>query len=132
VGHIAGKGWPGSVGNLVLAGHRVTFSHPFLRIEELQPGDIIEVETPDRVAEYRMTGFTVVTPEQVEVMDPTPDGTITLITCHPPHSATYRYIVKGSLDTVTQKTAGQGVWASLDSGWDRSAAGLARMLPAQL
>ncbi|MHB8781413.1 MAG: class E sortase [Candidatus Geothermincolia bacterium] len=129
VGHIAGHGWPGSPGNLVLAGHRTTFAHPFLHIDQLAAGDLIEVETPDRIADYRVTSYTVVTPDQVEVMDPTPDATITLISCHPPHSAAYRYIVKGALERVVAKVPGQGIWADLDTGMEGGAEALARILP---
>lgn len=131
VGHVHGTGWPGAPGNLVLAGHRVTMAHPFLHIDQLQPGDLIEVETPDRIADYRMTGFTIVTPDRVEVMDPTTDATITLISCHPPHSAEFRYIVKGTLERVEQKLAGQGVWPALAQGLQRSADGIKKILPTQ-
>ncbi len=131
VGHVHGTGWPGAPGNVVLAGHRVTFEHPFLHIDQLVPGDLIEVETPDRIADYRMTGFTIVTPDRVDVMDPTPDGTVTLISCHPPHSAEFRYIVKGTLEQVEPKIAGQGAWPSLAQGLQRSASELEKILPAQ-
>ncbi len=131
VGHVNGTGWPGAPGNVVLAGHRVTMAHPFLHIDQLQPGDLIEVETPDRIADYRMTGFTIVTPDRVDVMDPTPDATITLISCHPPHSAEFRYIVKGTLERVEQKLAGQGAWPSLAQGLQRSAIGIKKILPTQ-
>ncbi len=131
VGHVHGTGWPGVPGNVVLAGHRVTFAHPFLHIDQLVPGDVIEVETPDRIAVYRMTSFTIVTPDRVDMMDPTPDATVTLISCHPPHSAEFRYIVKGALTEVEPKIAGQGAWPSLAQGLQRSAAGLRRILPTQ-
>ena len=131
VGHVHGTGWPGVPGNVVLAGHRVTFAHPFLRIDQLTPGDLIEVETPDRIVDYRMTGFTIMTPDRVEVMDPTPDATITLISCHPPHSAEYRYIVKGTMERIEAKVPGQGAWPSLAQGLQRSAAGIKKILPTQ-
>ncbi len=131
VGHVHGTGWPGAPGNVVLAGHRVTMAHPFMHIDQLQPGDLIEVETPDRIADYRMTGFTIVTPDRVDVMAPTPDSTVTLISCHPPHSAEFRYIVKGTLERVEQKLAGQGAWPALAQGLQRSAAGIKKILPTQ-
>ncbi len=131
VGHVHGTGWPGVPGNAVFAGHRVTFAHPFLHIDQIVPGDLIEVETPDRIADYRMTEFTIVTPDRVDVMDPTTEPTITLISCHPPHSAEYRYIVKGTLERVDVKIAGQGAWPSLSLGLQRSAAGLRKILPTQ-
>ncbi len=131
VGHVHGTGWPGAPGNVVLAGHRVTMAHPFLHIDQLVPGDLIQVETPDRITDYRMTGFTIVTPDRVEVMDPTLDATVTLISCHPPHSAEFRYIVKGTLERIEPKIAGQGAWPAMAQGLARSAAGIKKILPTQ-
>ncbi|MBV8160606.1 MAG: class E sortase, partial [Acidimicrobiia bacterium] len=38
-GHWPGTAMPGDNGNAVVAGHRVTHTHPFLDIDQLQPGD---------------------------------------------------------------------------------------------
>ncbi len=102
-GHIQGTAWPGEVGNCVIAGHRVTYSHPFLHIDQIEPGDEIIIECPNYVSHYRMVESQIVTPDRVEVMDPTPDPMVTLIACHPPHTATYRYIVRGSLKSREDK-----------------------------
>ena len=45
---------PGEVGNLVLAGHRVTHGSPFRRFLDLRAGDVVEVETRDAVHTYRL------------------------------------------------------------------------------
>src|SRR5438105_63743 len=37
--HWPGTAMPGEIGNAVFAGHRVTHTHPFLRLNELEPGD---------------------------------------------------------------------------------------------
>ncbi|MGH8993244.1 MAG: sortase [Acidimicrobiia bacterium] len=95
-GHWPGSARPGQLGNAVFAGHRVTHSHPFRRINELVPGDEIIFETNDGVFTYHMTGFEVVTPKDVHIVTPTPDATITLFACHPPGSARQRYVVRGA------------------------------------
>ena len=39
-GHWPGTAMPGDTGNAVVAGHRVTHTHPFLDIDQLNPGDL--------------------------------------------------------------------------------------------
>ena len=95
-GHWPGSAVPGQLGNAVFAGHRVTHSHPFRRIHELVPGDEIIFETNDGVFTYHMTGFEIVTPKDVHIVNPTPDATVTLFACHPPGSARQRYVVRGT------------------------------------
>ncbi|MGJ3507825.1 class E sortase [Enemella sp. A6] len=43
---------PGEIGNLALAGHRVTRGEPFRRLLDLEPGDEVIVETKDAVHTY--------------------------------------------------------------------------------
>jgi sortase A len=95
-GHWPGSARPGQLGNAVFAGHRVTHSHPFRRINELVPGDEVIFRTNDGVFTYTVTGFEVVTPKDVHIVTPTPDATITLFACHPPGSARQRYVVRGA------------------------------------
>ena len=46
---------------------------------------------------YKVTGTQIVYPTDLCVIDPTPTPTITLIACHPKHSAAQRIVVKGKL-----------------------------------
>jgi LPXTG-site transpeptidase (sortase) family protein len=46
---------------------------------------------------YTVTGTQIVKPKDVWVTDPTPKPTVTLIACHPKHSAAQRIVVKGKL-----------------------------------
>jgi sortase A len=46
---------------------------------------------------YSVTGTQIVTPTDLWVIDPTPKPTVTLIACHPKHSAAQRIVVKGDL-----------------------------------
>ena len=91
--HWPGSAMPGEVGNVVVAGHRVTHSHPFRHIDSMVPGDEV-IFTVDGVRHrYVMTGNQVVTPEQTEIVNQTPAKTATLFACHPPGSARYRFVV---------------------------------------
>ena len=46
---------------------------------------------------YRVTDVKTVTPDQVSVMDPTPDATATLITCVPDGIYSHRLVVSAHL-----------------------------------
>jgi len=94
-GHWPGSAVPGQLGNAVFAGHRVTHTHPFLRINELVEGDEIIFKMDNGTFVYKVTGHQVVTPRDVHIVDPTPDATLTLFACHPPHQAIQRYVVRG-------------------------------------
>ncbi|HEY4408755.1 MAG TPA: class E sortase [Acidimicrobiia bacterium] len=93
-GHWPGSAVPGQLGNAVFAGHRVTHTHPFLRINELVPGDQIIFKMDNGTFVYQVTGHQIVTPKDVHIVDPTPDATLTLFACHPPHQAIQRYVVR--------------------------------------
>ena len=96
-GHWPGSALPCQVGNTVFPGHRVTHSHPFLNLDLLSPGDQIVFRIPGRDCVYQVTGTQIVGPNDTWVTDPTPTPTVTLIACHPKHSAAQRIVVKGSL-----------------------------------
>lgn len=100
-GHWPGSAVPGQLGNSVFAGHRVTHSHPFRRINEMVAGDEIIFKMANGTHTYKMTGFKVVTPKDVHIVNPTPDATVTLFACHPPGSARQRYVVNGSFVSST-------------------------------
>ena len=98
LGHYSDSPMPGQIGNAAIAGHRTTYGQPFNRIDELVPGDTISVETLAGTFKYTVTQQLVVSPRDVQVLDPTPDATLTLTTCHPKYSANQRLIVKATLD----------------------------------
>jgi sortase A len=94
--------WPGSAvpcqrGNSVFPGHRVTHSHPFLNIDLLAPGDQVIFHVKGKDCVYAVTGTQIVVPSDMWVTNPTPTPTVTLIACHPKHSAAQRIVVKGKL-----------------------------------
>jgi len=93
VGRIEGTAQPGEPGNLGIAGHRDGF---FRGLRHVEPGDEITLTTLDGVAHYRVEVTQVVSPADVDVLEPTPEPTITLVTCYPFYyvgSAPQRYIV---------------------------------------
>lgn len=79
-GHIPGTALPGESGNVAIAGHRDTFFRPLRRI---QPSDIVTLSTLGGEYRYRVTRTEVVPPQDVSVLGPTTDDTLTLVTCFP-------------------------------------------------
>ena len=52
-GHFPGTPLPGQPGNAAIAGHRTTYMAPFNRIDELEPGDTIDVTTLQGTFQFR-------------------------------------------------------------------------------
>ena len=103
--HWPGTALPGSRGNVVVAGHRVTKTRPFRHIDKLVPGDeVIFTVMGDRWV-YRVTGSEIVTPDALRIVQQTAEATATLFACHPPGSARYRYVVRLALNGPTAPSA---------------------------
>jgi sortase A len=105
-GHWPGTAMPGDNGNAVIAGHRVTHTHPFLDIDQLQPGDQVIFTTAAGRFVYAVSQTFIVTPDATWIANPTTDPTITLFACHPKHEKTHRIVVTGHLVSA-QRTAPQ-------------------------
>ena len=100
VGYIPGTGLPGERGNFGLAGHRDTF---FRKLRDINPDDEIRIVTTDGVFRYYVQRTSIVTPEDVWVLDPTNYPALTLVTCYPFNyigSAPQRFIVRAALQTT--------------------------------
>ena len=80
VGHVPGTALPGQPGNVGLAGHRDTFFRP---LRHVRLNDIIVLATEHGEFRYRVASTRVVDPHAVEVLDPTAEETLTLVTCYP-------------------------------------------------
>jgi len=100
-GHYPGTANPGQRGNVGLAGHRVTYVKPFNRIDELNTGDVIVLETLDAVYEYKVVRKRVLPPDDISMLKPTTDSRLTLTTCTPKYSAKYRLDVQAILSKKT-------------------------------
>jgi sortase A len=92
-GHWPGSAMPGQIGNVVVAGHRVSRSRPFRDIDQLQAGDEVVLTTADGRFVYLVDSTEVVEPQAIRVVAQTPASTATLFACHPPGSTEYRYVV---------------------------------------
>lgn len=96
-GHWPGSAVPGTRGNTVFAGHRVTHTRPFLDIDRLAPGDQIIFHMATGTFTYEVTEHLIVGPEDVWIANQTPEPTVTIFACHPKYSARERYVVRGKL-----------------------------------
>ena len=101
VGHHEGTANPGAIGNVVLAGHRDINSALFRELDRLKPGDEVFVSNSFHEYRYVVTDSYVVGPDHAEVMDPTDDKRLTLITCTPIGLDTQRLIVTAILEGET-------------------------------
>ncbi len=118
-GHYPETPLPGQLGNAAIAGHRTTYGAPFNRLDELSPGDEIDVTTLTGAYRYVVekqtdadgnpSGHILVDPSEVSVLEPTPDpakpgiklATLTLTTCNPKYSAAERLVVKARWKPAT-------------------------------
>lgn len=80
-------------GRVGIAGHRTTYGAPFWSLDELGPGDRIELATEYGIFEYRVTGSRIISPSDGSVLEPTRRPTLVLTTCTPRFSAAQRLIV---------------------------------------
>ncbi|MCW3842944.1 class E sortase [Micromonospora yasonensis] len=103
-GHYPKSAMPGEVGNFSVAGHRIRST--FWRLDELDDGDAIVVETKDYWYVYRVIKTRIVRPTQVEVVAPNPfepgkpagQKLLTLTTCNPKFDNYQRLIIHAELD----------------------------------
>lgn len=71
---------PGSDGNVVLAGHRDTH---FRVLEDLERGELLNLETPTGERAYRVAATRVVDRTDTGALADTDRPTLTLVTCYP-------------------------------------------------
>ncbi|MFB9515997.1 class E sortase [Streptomyces purpureus] len=122
-GHYPGTALPGRPGNFALAGHRNTHGEPFRRIDRLRKGDSLVVETREATYTYvvdsalpttspRDTGVIAAIPRSL--VKPrygysAPGRYLTLTTCTPEFSSTYRLIVWAVLRETVPRGQGDSV-----------------------
>lgn len=106
IGHMPGTALPGEVGNAAFAGHRATHGEPLRYVDQLQPGDLVFIQTIDGWYTYRLREDQLVRPTDIWVADPVPgaptgtpptEPVLTLITCHPRWGSTQRWVWWGDL-----------------------------------
>ena len=97
-GHYPNTPLPGDRGNVAIAGHRVTYGHPFRPLDQVVRGDRIELTTPVGTFVYVVTrGPFVVRPDDLSVLRQDERSMLTLTTCNPVHSARERLVVQAVL-----------------------------------
>ncbi|MDG4807003.1 class E sortase [Micromonospora sp. WMMD1120] len=112
-GHYPASALPGQVGNFSVAGHRNRAT--FWRLDELDDGDPIVVESKTDWYVYRVSQSRIVRPTQVEVVAPVPGQPdkkptkrmLTLTTCNPKFDNYQRLIIHAELDRTQPKSAGR-------------------------
>ena len=98
LGHMEGTALPGEEGNCCIAGHRnYTFGKYFNRLNEMEIGDLIELETYDANYTYEINDIFVVEPTEVSVLDDIEGENLTLITCTPLFVGSHRLIIRANL-----------------------------------
>lgn len=104
-GHYPSTPNPGDKGNVAIAGHRVTYTKPFNRLDELKPDDEITLESLKYIYVYKVNYSRVLDPNDISELKPVDKAVLTLTTCTPKYSATKRLDVRATLvrSTLRQK-----------------------------
>ena len=100
VGQHVGTVNPGQKGNIVLSAHNDVFGEIFRDLDQIKPGDQIIVSTSQQSFIYVVRQTQILEPTRVEVMAPTGDPVLTLISCYP-------YLVDNQRIVVTATLQGQ-------------------------
>jgi sortase A len=97
-GHESVTPLPGEEGRCTISGHRTTYGAPFNRVDELEEGDLIYLETLDgKSYVYTVTALEIVKPTDVWILEGTEKEELLLTTCHPKYSAATRLIIISEL-----------------------------------
>ncbi len=105
-GHIEGTAELSAEGNIGLAAHRDGFFRP---LKDIALDAEIQLDAGGELLRYRVVDISIVTPEDVHVLAPTPIPSITLVTCYPFYfvgNAPQRYIVRAQLIDATPVVSG--------------------------
>ena len=101
-GHIPGTALPGESGNVAIAGHRDTF---FRKLSQIRGQDRITLTTLRGSFAYSVESTQIVNPDAVEVLRPSDQPTLTLITCYPFSyigAAPQRFVVKARQESYPE------------------------------
>jgi sortase A len=103
-GHYPATPLPCAGGNVAIAGHRTTYGKPFANVDQLQKGDLIELDTPIGSCTYSVSEppFVVLPDGKMangkSVVDNVPgQHVLTLTSCHPKGSASHRIVIRATL-----------------------------------
>jgi len=116
VGHYISTEWPGEEGNFAVAAHRTSHGAPFSKIDTLQSGDKVWVETNDSWFTYEYRQTAIVDPTEISVLSNTPEKFkyavpgghyMTMTSCHPKWSNRQRIVVWLELVNAQSKDLGK-------------------------
>ncbi len=91
--HVSGTPLPGEGGTVAISGHRTTYLAPFRDIDQIGPGDRIELKLPYGTAVYQFERSRVVEPSDPSVLANRGRERLVLTTCHPEYSDAQRFVV---------------------------------------
>ena len=113
-GHYPSTSMPGSGGVVAIAGHRTTYGHPFRHIDDLRPGDEIDVRMP--YGDVPLRRVRPANRRRPQLVDSPPAAVreLVLTACHPLYSASQRYAVFARLQADLGAAAAVG-----DDGTER-------------
>lgn len=104
--HWPGSALPGELGNVVVAGHRTTYTRPFWDLHLLNPGDELIFTVAGERFVYELTSTEIVEPEAIHIIEQRDAHTATLFACHPRGSARQRIVGNFTLvDAPASSTA---------------------------
>jgi len=114
VGHYPQTQAPGEVGNFAIASHRSAYGGGMHKLNELQLGDPIYIQTAEGWYTYRFRDYEYVQDTAIDVLAPVPrhpdasptDRMITLTTCNPLYSTAERIVAYGVLESWQPASAG--------------------------
>ncbi len=92
-GHYPGTPLPGERGTVGIAGHRTTYGAWFRRINQLKPGDRVELTLAYGRFTYRVERTRIVAPTALWVTHRVSYDRLILSACHPLYSAAQRIVV---------------------------------------
>jgi sortase A len=109
-GHYPETPFPGQVGTSAFAGHRTTYLAPFRHLDQLKPGDEIDVELPYANFAYRVQKTRIVDASAVGIIHKVPYERLVLTACHPLYSAAQRIAAFAKLKMVSFFALGNRKW----------------------
>jgi len=98
VGQHIGSANPGETGNVVLSAHNDIYGELFRHLDQLEKGDLIVLYTSQHAYTYVVSEAPIIVePTAVEVMAPTDQPMVTLISCYPYLVDNKRIVVRARL-----------------------------------
>lgn len=80
-------------GNLVLSGHNDIYGEVFRYLDQLEEGDMFQIQTQSRIYTYVITGWDIYDPSDVHVLNERGGASATLISCWPYQVSDRRIVV---------------------------------------